>query len=78
MFVNNGQQKESGRFVLPKGGELPWGSDPPGTIILYDSEGNEQETKTFDAWGHYQLPFKQGETIFASLVSHHSMYTLSY
>ena len=61
MFVNNGIQKDNGRFVLPKGGELPWGSDPPGTITLYDEEGKEQETKTFDAWGQYQLPFKQGE-----------------
>ena len=56
IFVKDGLQKDNGRFLLPYGGQLPWETDPPGTVRLFDENGREKDTMTFKVVNKYFLP----------------------
>ncbi|XP_047124495.1 protein OSCP1 isoform X1 [Hydra vulgaris] len=60
IFLKEKSQLTNGRFILPCGGQLPWGTDVPGTIRLFNESGEPESTKTFDAKFKYNLANKMG------------------
>ncbi|KAK7107490.1 protein OSCP1-like [Littorina saxatilis] len=44
IFLKDKVQNNNGRFVLPIAGQLPYGTEPPGTIRLFDESGKAKET----------------------------------
>jgi len=60
IFLKDGKQTPNGRFVLPKGGQVPWGTDPPGTVRFFNAEGQQKSTVPFEIPESYQLSDKLG------------------
>jgi len=60
IFLKDGVQMPNGRFVLPRGGQVPWGSDPPGNIRFFNSEGQQKNVVSFEMTERYQLSDKLG------------------
>ncbi|PVD29279.1 hypothetical protein C0Q70_11876 [Pomacea canaliculata] len=44
IFLKDKVQNNTGRFILPLSGQLPWGTEPPGIIRTFDESGNCKET----------------------------------
>uniref|UniRef100_A0A8D0CB25 Organic solute carrier partner 1 n=1 Tax=Salvator merianae TaxID=96440 RepID=A0A8D0CB25_SALMN len=53
-------QNTNGHFVLPTSGPVPWGTEVPGLIRLFNSKGEEIQRTTFISGGNYQLPYREG------------------
>ncbi|KAJ8314695.1 hypothetical protein KUTeg_006845 [Tegillarca granosa] len=51
IFLKDKVQNNNGRFVLPTSGPVPWGSEVPGLIRLFD--GKEKARKQFPSGGSY-------------------------
>ncbi|KAF6028871.1 OSCP1 [Bugula neritina] len=60
IFLKEGQQNQSGRFVLPRGGTVPMGSQVPGKIVLYDQTGEVRQRKQFHPGSTYKVAQKEG------------------
>jgi len=60
IFLKDKVQTPNGRFVLPKGGQVAYGTDPPGTIRHFDDLGNQTSVSNFEVPGKYQLADKMG------------------
>ncbi|ELT95571.1 hypothetical protein CAPTEDRAFT_165139 [Capitella teleta] len=60
IFLKDKVQSSNGRFILPPSGVLPWGSDPPGTIRLFNSSGDQVKTTQFNPGGKYTPMSKPG------------------
>ncbi|XP_060600317.1 protein OSCP1-like isoform X1 [Ruditapes philippinarum] len=60
IFLKDKVQTSAGRFVLPTGGPLPWGTQVPGTIKNYDEKGRESKSASFPAGGNYHQLAKPG------------------
>ena len=46
--------------MLPKGGQVPWGTDPPGHVRFFNAEGQQKSTVPFEIPESYQLSDKLG------------------
>ncbi|XP_061452414.1 protein OSCP1 isoform X3 [Rhineura floridana] len=53
-------QNSNGHFVLPTSGPIPWGTEIPGLIRLFNSKGDEIQRAEFIHGGNYQLPYREG------------------
>ncbi|CAI5781838.1 Uncharacterized protein PODLI_1B030035 [Podarcis lilfordi] len=53
-------QNSNGHFVLPTSGPVPWGTEVPGLIRLFNSKGDEIKRTEFVSGGNYQLPYREG------------------
>jgi len=60
IFLKDNVQSSNGRFILPKDGQVPWGSDTPGTVRFFDDNGEQKSISTFDTTGKYQFADKIG------------------
>jgi len=60
IFLKDKVQTPNGRFILPKGGKVPWGSETPGVIRFYNDQGEQANLSSFFVEGKYQLPDKPG------------------
>lgn len=60
IFLKDKVQNPNGRFVLPQGGSLPWGFDPPGTIKVFDEKGGLTKTVEFPAATNQTVAPKEG------------------
>jgi len=80
IFLKDKVQMPNGRFVLPKGGKVPWDSETPGVIRFYDEKGEQSNISSFPVEGKYQLPDRQGSfELLADRVTNLgvNMYTMS-
>ncbi|XP_076445795.1 protein OSCP1-like [Babylonia areolata] len=59
IFLKEKVQNNNGRFVLPTSGELPYGTESPGTIRLFDESGKSREV-SFPSTGAYKVAGKAG------------------
>lgn len=59
IFLKDKVQNNNGRFLLPTSGQLPWGTEPPGMIRLFDENGKTRET-TFPAGSGNIASTKEG------------------
>ncbi|XP_066288718.1 protein OSCP1-like [Branchiostoma lanceolatum] len=62
IFLKDKVQNTNGRFVLPCSGPLPFGAEIPGTIRLYNADGNMSKSVNFPSGGTYSGPVKEGST----------------
>ncbi|XP_044275396.1 protein OSCP1 isoform X2 [Varanus komodoensis] len=53
-------QNSNGHFVLPISGPVPWGTEIPGLIRLFNSKGDEIRRTEFTSGGNYILPHREG------------------
>ncbi|XP_042297130.1 protein OSCP1 isoform X2 [Sceloporus undulatus] len=53
-------QNSNGHFVLPTSGPVPWGTDVPGVIRLFNSKGDEIKRTKFTHGGNFVLPYREG------------------
>ncbi|XP_033741244.1 protein OSCP1-like [Pecten maximus] len=60
IFLKDKVQNSNGRFVLPKSGTLPWGTDSPGVIRLYDANGSVRNTTNFPVNGNFIPALQEG------------------
>jgi len=60
IFLKDGVQLPNGRFVLTKEGQVPWGTDTPGTIRFFNEEGQQKSISSFSVPGKYYLADKFG------------------
>ncbi|OWF39164.1 protein OSCP1-like isoform X3 [Mizuhopecten yessoensis] len=60
IFLKDKVQSSNGRFVLPDSGTLPWKTESPGTIRLYDASGNVRNTSQFPANGNFVPALQEG------------------
>jgi len=60
IFLKDGVQLPNGRFVLTKEGQVPWGSDTPGTIRFYSDDGQQKSVSSFKVPCKYNLADKCG------------------
>lgn len=60
IFLKDGVQTANGRFVLPRGGNVPWGSDPPGNVRFFNEKGEQKSQVPFDVLEKHQLSDKLG------------------
>ncbi|ESP03137.1 hypothetical protein LOTGIDRAFT_224648 [Lottia gigantea] len=59
IFLKDKVQNNNGRFILPIGGPLPYGTEVPGTIRLFTDDGRTKNDQ-FPAGGSYILSKKEG------------------
>uniref|UniRef100_A0A8C4WXP2 Organic solute carrier partner 1 n=1 Tax=Eptatretus burgeri TaxID=7764 RepID=A0A8C4WXP2_EPTBU len=60
LFLKDKVQSSNGRFILPVSGPVPCGTEPPGTIRIYNNVGAVMKTKTFPVEGRYEPPVREG------------------
>ncbi|XP_070619782.1 protein OSCP1 [Erythrolamprus reginae] len=53
-------QNSNGHFVLPTSGPVPWGTEIPGLIRLFNTKGDEIQRTEFSSGGNYALPYREG------------------
>ncbi|XP_039183472.1 protein OSCP1 isoform X3 [Crotalus tigris] len=53
-------QNSNGHFVLPTSSSVPWGTEIPGLIRLFNSKGDEIQRIEFSSGGNYVLPYREG------------------
>ncbi|XP_025029953.1 protein OSCP1 isoform X2 [Python bivittatus] len=53
-------QNSNGHFVLPTSGSVPWGTEIPGLIRLFNNKGDEIQRIEFSSGGNYVLPYREG------------------
>lgn len=53
-------QNSNGRFVLPVSGPVPWGTEVPGLIRIFNNQGEEVKKIEFKHGGNYVTAPKEG------------------
>ncbi|XP_054996270.1 protein OSCP1 isoform X1 [Sorex araneus] len=60
IFLKDKVQNSNGRFVLPVSGPVPWGTEVPGLIRMFNSKGQEVKKVEFKHGGSYVMASKEG------------------
>uniref|UniRef100_A0A674HEK8 Organic solute carrier partner 1 n=1 Tax=Taeniopygia guttata TaxID=59729 RepID=A0A674HEK8_TAEGU len=60
IFLKDKVQNSNGRFVLPISGPVPWGTEVPGLIRLFNHKGVEVKRAEFTTAGNYVTPQREG------------------
>ncbi|KAK2498408.1 hypothetical protein MC885_002955 [Smutsia gigantea] len=60
IFLKDRVQNSSGRFVLPVSGPVPWGTEVPGLIRMFNNKGEEVKNVEFKHGGNYVTAPKEG------------------
>nr|XP_008999153.2 protein OSCP1 isoform X3 [Callithrix jacchus] len=60
MFLKDKVQNNNGRFVLPVSGPVPWGTELPGLIRMFNNKGEEVKRIEFKHGGNYVRAPKEG------------------
>ncbi|XP_030679301.1 protein OSCP1 isoform X1 [Nomascus leucogenys] len=60
MFLKDKVQNNNGRFVLPVSGPVPWGTEVPGLIRMFNNKGEEMKRIEFKHGGNYVPAPKEG------------------
>ncbi|OCT92150.1 hypothetical protein XELAEV_18015204mg [Xenopus laevis] len=60
IFLKDKVQNSNGRFVLPTSGPVPWGTEEPGLIRIYNYKGEEVKRVQFQNGGSYISPLREG------------------
>ncbi|XP_032102856.1 protein OSCP1 isoform X2 [Sapajus apella] len=60
MFLKDKVQNNNGRFVLPVSGPVPWGTELPGLIRMFNNKGEEVTRIEFKHGGNYVRAPKEG------------------
>ncbi|XP_074236629.1 protein OSCP1 isoform X3 [Saimiri boliviensis] len=60
MFLKDKVQNNNGRFVLPVSGPVPWGTELPGLIRMFNNNGEEVKRIEFKHGGNYVRAPKEG------------------
>nr|XP_045006263.1 protein OSCP1 isoform X2 [Jaculus jaculus] len=59
-FLKDKVQNSNGRFVLPVSGPVPWGTEVPGLIRVFNDKGQEVKRMKFHHGGNYVTAPKEG------------------
>ncbi|KAF5910331.1 hypothetical protein HPG69_014563 [Diceros bicornis minor] len=60
LHIRDRVQNSNGRFVLPVSGPVPWGTEVPGLIRMFNNKGEEVKTVEFKHGGNYVPAPKEG------------------
>ncbi|KAM6172821.1 protein OSCP1 isoform 1-T1 [Erethizon dorsatum] len=60
IFLKDRVQNSNGRFVLPVSGPVPWGTEVPGLIRMFNNKGEEVKKIEFKHGGNYVTAPKEG------------------
>ncbi|XP_044527433.1 protein OSCP1 isoform X2 [Gracilinanus agilis] len=60
IFLKDKVQNSNGRFVLPTSGPVPWGTDVPGLIRMFNNKGEEVKRVEFKYGGNYVSAKNEG------------------
>uniref|UniRef100_A0A8C0HEE9 Organic solute carrier partner 1 n=1 Tax=Chelonoidis abingdonii TaxID=106734 RepID=A0A8C0HEE9_CHEAB len=60
IFLKDKVQNSNGRFVLPLSGPVPWGTEVPGLIRMFNCNGDEVKRAEFTNGGNYISPQREG------------------
>ncbi|XP_053432360.1 protein OSCP1 isoform X4 [Nycticebus coucang] len=60
IFLKDRVQNSNGRFVLPVSGPVPWGTEVPGLIRMFNKKGEEVKKMEFKHGGNYVAAHKEG------------------
>ncbi|KAL0604798.1 Protein OSCP1 [Plecturocebus cupreus] len=60
MFLKDKVQNNNGHFVLPVSGPVPWGTELPGLIRMFNNKGEEMKRIEFKHGGNYVRAPKEG------------------
>uniref|UniRef100_UPI00398E3B0B protein OSCP1 n=1 Tax=Pristiophorus japonicus TaxID=55135 RepID=UPI00398E3B0B len=60
IFLKDKVQNSNGRFVLPTSGPVPWGIEVPGSIRMFNYNGEEVKRANFPASGSYTSALTEG------------------
>ncbi|XP_054148535.1 protein OSCP1 isoform X2 [Melozone crissalis] len=60
IFLKDKVQNSNGRFVLPISGPVPWGTEVPGLIRIFNHKGVEVKRAEFSTAGNYVTPQREG------------------
>ncbi|XP_040830147.1 protein OSCP1 isoform X1 [Ochotona curzoniae] len=60
IFLKDKVQNSNGRFVLPVSGPVPWGTEVPGLIRMFNHKGEEVKKIKFKHGGNYVPATKEG------------------
>ncbi|XP_010721654.1 protein OSCP1 isoform X2 [Meleagris gallopavo] len=60
IFLKDKVQNSNGRFVLPISGPVPWGTEVPGVIRMFNCNGDEVKRTEFTTGGNYVTPQREG------------------
>ncbi|XP_062889764.1 protein OSCP1 isoform X1 [Mobula hypostoma] len=60
IFLKDKVQNSNGRFVLPVSGPVPWGTEVPGLIRMFNHHGEEVKQVKFPAIGNYTSALAEG------------------
>ncbi|XP_008271889.2 protein OSCP1 isoform X2 [Oryctolagus cuniculus] len=60
IFLKDKVQNSNGRFVLPVSGPVPWGTEVPGLIRMFNHKGEEVKKIKFKHGGNYVTATKEG------------------
>ncbi|XP_072890703.1 protein OSCP1 isoform X1 [Hemitrygon akajei] len=60
IFLKDKVQNSNGRFVLPVSGPVPWGTEVPGLIRMFNHQGEEMKQVKFPAFGNYTSALAEG------------------
>ncbi|XP_072466141.1 protein OSCP1 [Notamacropus eugenii] len=60
IFLKDKVQNSNGRFVLPTSGPVPWGTEVPGLIRMFNNKGEEVKRVEFKHGGHYVRAQSEG------------------
>ncbi|XP_069828754.1 protein OSCP1 isoform X2 [Dendropsophus ebraccatus] len=60
IFLKDKVQNSNGRFVLPTSGPVPWGTEVPGIVRIFNCKGEEVKRMEFQNGGNYVSPLREG------------------
>ncbi|RXM93183.1 Protein OSCP1 [Acipenser ruthenus] len=60
IFLKDKVQNSNGRFVLPTSGPVPYGTQIPGLIRMFNCNGDEVKKSEFPNGGNYTSPLQEG------------------
>ncbi|XP_050182587.1 protein OSCP1 isoform X3 [Myiozetetes cayanensis] len=60
IFLKDKVQNSNGRFALPTSGPVPWGTEVPGLIRIFNQKGVEVKRTEFTTAGNYVTPQREG------------------
>ncbi|MGH0180618.1 UNVERIFIED_CONTAM: hypothetical protein FKN15_012633 [Acipenser sinensis] len=60
IFLKDKVQNSNGRFVLPTSGPVPYGTQIPGLIRMFNYNGDEMKKSEFPNGGNYTSPLQEG------------------
>ncbi|XP_051027837.1 protein OSCP1 isoform X1 [Acomys russatus] len=59
-FLKDKVQNSNGHFVLPVSGPVPWGTEVPGVIRMFNNKGEEVKKMKFTYGGNFVAAHKEG------------------